>query len=187
MNAITELIINFSEMQIKAIGRNLSLPGQQMICHPASSGISVSDDNMAMLSPKSYEATVLPYNSRLAEHFGGIALHSCGNIAHNIPVQLRTPKLQQMECKACIMVKDTDTNPTTPESLRDGYQGSGVIVKVRINKKEIELLDRFLAPDFKCAVHVTGVETREESESVYQLFKERINGITASWPDPGST
>ena len=97
LNAITDLVIAFSEMQMKAIGPNLALPGHQMLCHPSWSGISVSDDNMALLSPKAYELASLPYNGRLAEHFEGIALHSCGTVAHNITVQLRTPKLRQMD------------------------------------------------------------------------------------------
>ena len=181
LNAVTDLIINFSEMQIKAIGLNLSLPGHQMICHPTWSGVSISDDNMAMLSPRSYEVAALPYNSRLAEHFGGIALHSCGSIAHNIPIQLHVPNLQQMECSSCVIAKDSDPCPNNPESLRDGYRGTGVIVKVRMHKDEIGLLDRLLAPDFKCAVHVTGVDTEEESEWVYQRFKDQINRITGGW------
>lgn len=187
MNAISDLIIAFSHMQMKEIGPNLSLPGHQMLCHPAWSGISVSDDNMAMLSPKSYEVSAVPYNSRIAEHFDGIALHSCGEIGHNISVQLRTPRLRQVECSASVIVRDSDPSPNTPESLRDGYRGSDVIVKVRINKQEVELLDRLLAPDFKCVLAVTGVETQKESEEVYRRFKERISRITATWPDPAAT
>ena len=187
MNAVTDLIIAFSEMQMEAIGQTLLLPGHQMLCHPTWRGISISDDNMAILSPKAYEVAALPYNSRIARHFDGIALHSCGEIGHNIPIQLRTPRLTQMECSACITVKDSDPRPNTPESLRDGYRGSGVITKVRISKQEIELLDRLLAPDLKCAVSVTGVETQEESERVYRQFKERISRITASWPDSQTT
>ena len=66
--------------------------------------------------------------------------------------------------------------------MLDGYRGSGVILKVRVNKAEIGLLDRLLAPDLKCAVRVTGVETQAESEAAYQRFKECIQRITASWP-----
>ena len=185
MHAITDTIIAFSEMQMEALGPVLSQPGHLMLCHPSWSGISVSDDNMAMLSPKAYEVAALPYNAKLAKHFGGIALHSCGVIGHNIPIQLRTPELQQVECSASILVRDSDPSPNKPESLRDGYRGSGVIVKVRLNKDEIELLDRLLAPDLLCAVVVTGVETQAESERVYERFKEHISHITSSWPAPG--
>ena len=181
MNAITDLIIAFSEMQKEAIGPNLLLPGHQMLCHPEWSGISLSDDNMSMLSPKVYEAAVLPYNSRISEHFGGIALHSCGKVGHNIPTLLRTPGVSQAEHAVCAIVKDSDPNPNEPESLRDGYRGSDVILKVRLHKSEVELLDRLLAPDLKCALVVTGVESQEESEEVYQRFKARASLIAEQW------
>ncbi|NLG28268.1 MAG: hypothetical protein GX557_10180 [Chloroflexi bacterium] len=181
LDAITDAIIAFSEMQIEAIGPNLALPGHQMICHPAWSGISISDDNMALLSPTAYAATCVPYNSRLARHFGGIALHSCGRVRHNIAAQLRTAGLQQMETAACISARDSDPDPNSPEHLRDGYRGSVVILKVRIHKSEVDLLDRLLAPDLRVALAVTGVETRAESEAVYARFKERSARIAATW------
>ncbi|MFH1927050.1 MAG: uroporphyrinogen decarboxylase family protein [Chloroflexota bacterium] len=183
MNAITDLTIAFSEMQTKAIGSNLSLPGHQMLCHPRWSGISLSDDNMSMVSPRVYEAAMLPYNSRISEHFGGIALHSCGKVGHNIPTLLRTPGVNQTEHGVCAIVKDSDPNPNEPESLRDGYRGSDVILKVRLNKSEIDLLDRLLASDLKCALVVTGVESQQESEKVYDRFKRRIRQITADWQE----
>jgi hypothetical protein len=181
LRAITDLIIAFSEMQMEAMGPTLVQPGHQMISLPAWKGISVSDDNMALLSPAAYAATCLPYNSRLGEHFGGIALHSCGRIRHNIPLQLQTAGLQQMECAACFLAKDSDPDPNAPEHLRAGYRGSAVILKVRIHKSEVDLLERLLAPDLKIALGVTGVETREESAQVYWRFKERIRQISARW------
>ena len=186
MNAITDLTIAFSEMQMEAIGPVLSLPGHQMLCHPRWSGISLSDDNMSMVSPKVYEAAMLPYNSRISEHFGGIALHSCGKVGHNIPMLLRTPGVNQTEHGVCAIVKDSDPNPNEPGSLRDGYRGSDVILKVRLHKSEIDLSDRLLAPDLKCALVVTGVESQEESEEVYQRFKKRIRCIVEEWPNVDS-
>lgn len=182
LDAVTELIIAFSEMQMEALGPTLIRPGHQMICHPAWSGISVSDDNMALLSPQAYAATCLPHNSRLGQHFGGIALHSCGRVGHNIALQLRTAGLLQMETAACISAKDSDPDPNAPERLRDGYRGSGVIVKVRLHKTEVGLLERLLAPDLKVALTVTGVETRDESELVYARFKREIERVSAAWP-----
>ena len=188
MNAITDTIIAYSEMQMEAIGPNLSLPGHQMLCHPAWVGLSISDDNMAILSPRAYEAAALPYNARLARHFAGLAIHSCGVIGHNIPAQLRTPHLRQMETSASVLVRDSDPSPNTPESLRDGYRGSGIILKVRINKGEIALLERLLAPDLRCALHVTGVESREEAERVYdgvQGADRADHGYVATGGDRG--
>ncbi|MCP4404761.1 MAG: hypothetical protein GY801_46610, partial [bacterium] len=89
LHAITDLIIEFSDKQMEAIGPRLSLPGHQMLCHPDFKGISISDDNMVMLSPQTYAATSLPYLQKIAAHFGGIAVHSCGNVTHNIPNLLK--------------------------------------------------------------------------------------------------
>ena len=181
MNAVTDLVITFTEMQMELLGPTIALPGHLMMCHPEFKGISVSDDNMAFLSPKAYEIGCLPYNSRIGERFGGIALHACGEIAHNIPPLLRTTNLNQAETAVCATVKDSDPCPNQPEKLRDAFRGSGIPVKVRINKDEVDLLDRLLAPDCLFALNVTGVETKEESEQVYEKFKQRIAKISADW------
>jgi uroporphyrinogen-III decarboxylase len=97
LHAITDLIIEFSEKQMEAIGPRLSLPGHQMLCHPDFKGISISDDNMVMLSPRTYEATSLPYLQKIAAHFGGIAVHSCGNVTHNIPNLLKIEGLESIK------------------------------------------------------------------------------------------
>ena len=44
LHAITDLIIEFSEKQLEAIGPRSSLPGHQMLCHSRFKGISISDD-----------------------------------------------------------------------------------------------------------------------------------------------
>ena len=45
------------------------------------------------------------------------------------------------------------------------------------------LLERLLDPALKCALVITGVESREESEQVYDAFKSRIEQLTRAWPD----
>jgi len=82
------------------------------------------------------------------------------------------------------VTKDSDPYPNTSESLRDGHRGNSVILNVRINKTEIDLLDRLL----KCALVVTGagVDSQEKSEEVYYRFKERICHIAKEWPEPES-
>jgi hypothetical protein len=182
LDRVTDLIIAFTEMQMEAIGLALIQPGHQMISLPGWRGISISDDNMAFLSPRAYAATSVPYNGRLGAHFGGVALHSCGSFKHNIPAQLHTTDLTQVECAVCYLTRAGDPNPNPPEALRDGYRGTGVLVKARLDKSEVELLDRLLAPDLKVLLQVGGIETRAEAEQVYRQFKERIARITAAWP-----
>ncbi len=173
LHAITDLIIEFSEKQMEVIGPRLSLPGHQMLCNQHFKGISISDDNMVMLSPQTYAATSLPYLQKIAAHFGGIAVHSCGNVTHNIPNLLKIEGLEQIEHAACVIDKN-DPDPTPPENIRAGYGNSGAIAKIRLHKSESCLLEKLLALGFKCVVQITGVESREESEVVYREFKEQI-------------
>ena len=37
---------------------------------------------MAVLSPKLYEQFALPYVNEISDEFGGLLIHSCGNIVH---------------------------------------------------------------------------------------------------------
>ncbi|GAK59377.1 hypothetical protein Epulo_00015 [Candidatus Vecturithrix granuli] len=174
LQAITDIIIEFSEKQMEAIGPRLSLPGHQMLCHPRFQGISVSDDNMVMLSPRTYQATSLPYLQKIAANFGGIAVHSCGNVTHNIPNLLKIEGLEQVEHAACVINK-SDPTPTPPENIQAGYGRSGVIAKIRLHKSEACLLKKLLTKDFKCVVQITGVESKAESEAVYREFKEAVS------------
>ena len=47
-------------------------------------GVFMSDDLMAILDAPLYEEFGKPYNEMISEEFGGLALHSCGNIKHNL-------------------------------------------------------------------------------------------------------
>jgi hypothetical protein len=178
MNAVTDLMIEFSELQMKAIGPHLTHPGHNMLSHVSWPGISISDDNMSFLSPKAYRVATLPYNSRLARHFGGLGVHSCGQIAHNIPLLLQTPALFEVDCH---LAASSDPNPNRPEEIRDAFRGTNVIVKVSVEKEDWALLPRLLAPGLRCVLEVYGVQTRAESDAVYARYKEEIASITATW------
>ena len=47
-------------------------------------GIFLSDDLQAVLNPELYREFAVPYNEILAKEFGGLAVHSCGKILHNV-------------------------------------------------------------------------------------------------------
>jgi len=72
MTKITQVIGDFSEMQIDAIGEELYVaPGHMMLSGSGLKGIALSDDNMAVVSPASYEVIGKPYNEMLSRRFGG--------------------------------------------------------------------------------------------------------------------
>ncbi len=85
MRMVTNLIIMFTrEMRRRA---RWFVPAHfPPVYLPDGMGISVSEDVLALLSPRLYEQFSLPYLNELSEEFGGVVVHSCGNIAHQLGV-----------------------------------------------------------------------------------------------------
>ncbi len=81
MRLVTDLIIRYVHEQ-------RSRSPEFLPCHypplwlPDGRGISISDDGLAVLSPKLYREFCLPYVNELSEEFGGVMIHSCGNFVH---------------------------------------------------------------------------------------------------------
>jgi len=84
LELVTEYTIRFLRYQMKVLQRLWSFSHMNWYI-PVDYGLRVSDDVMAILSPKHYEEFGVPYNSRLAREFDGIVVHSCGDIVHSIP------------------------------------------------------------------------------------------------------
>lgn len=93
LNLVTDVFIEFYDRQMAAI-EHPAYPGWGFPLGETGRGISMSDDNAAFLSPELYKEFCVPYNAKIAEHFNGLYLHSCGNWMHNIPVALEIPKLR---------------------------------------------------------------------------------------------
>jgi len=85
LDRITNLIISFVTEQKKAAGRAEFIPCHLQQWIPWEKGITVSEDLLSILSPQLYEEFAIPYLNRISEYFGGIFIHSCGNITHNLP------------------------------------------------------------------------------------------------------
>lgn len=101
LDVVTDFMLDFIQAQAKIVGPDRFVPN---LCHPdwlpPGLGIGVADDYLAILSPSQYEEFALPYNNRLSEAFGGIHLHSCGNIAHNYENVLKHQNLRGINCDA---------------------------------------------------------------------------------------
>jgi hypothetical protein len=83
MRMVTDLIIKF----IKELRASVPwfVPSHfPPIYLPDGKGITISEDVLALLSPKLYAEFSLPYLNELSEEFGGIVIHSCGNIEHQL-------------------------------------------------------------------------------------------------------
>lgn len=129
LSRINALIVAFSLRQIEAIGPTLlARPGHIMVSDPTWRGLSISDDNLAVVSPEIGREFCLRYDQELADAFGGLALHSCGRWQHLMPDVARMRNLVQVDCA---IHRDPDPTPNDPAAVRDAFAGSGVAVKVR--------------------------------------------------------
>jgi hypothetical protein len=79
-----------TDLTIDYIKEQRARSPQFVACHypplwlPDGQGIAISDDALAVLSPKTYEDFALPYVNEMSEEFGGIFIHSCGNFVHQL-------------------------------------------------------------------------------------------------------
>jgi hypothetical protein len=81
MRLVTDLIIRYVKAQ-------RARSPEFLPCHypplwlPDGRGLAISDDGLAVISPKLYREFCLPYVNQLSEEFGGVMIHSCGNFVH---------------------------------------------------------------------------------------------------------
>jgi hypothetical protein len=95
LSMVTEAIITFWKAQKELLGENFlgtHLYGWNWV--PEGIGITVSADSFVMVSPEFYKKFYSPYLKRLADEFGGVAVHSCGNFPQIIPVLSEEPFLR---------------------------------------------------------------------------------------------
>ena len=53
---------------------------------PKKRGVALSEDLLAVMSPTLYRTFGVPYNERISAAFGGIVVHSCGSVEHNLGI-----------------------------------------------------------------------------------------------------
>ncbi len=176
MGKITDLIIEFSKVQIERIGKELlAKPGHLMPSGTFLNGISLSDDNLAVSSPHINQKIALPFNDKISKEFGGLAVHSCGVWAHTMKLLTQYDDIYMVECA---LSKECDPNPNKPSEARDALKGSGMILKTRVggNLEEIDkILDDLAAPDLKLIVQIAYNE--EDAEKKYKFVNEKLAAI----------
>lgn len=67
---------------------------------PRVRGVALSEDLLAVLSPRLYGAFGVPYNERIAAAFGGVVVHSCGSVEHNLALLAATRGLTGVNLSA---------------------------------------------------------------------------------------
>jgi hypothetical protein len=154
LNQITDLVIEFSREQMRHIGPMLAAPGHIMASCPGGKGISLSDDNLSFCAAEFDEQFALPFNQRIGEAFGGVAIHSCGSWEHVMPSLRKFDRTYMLDCA---LSKECDPSPCAPEKVREAMSESGIIVKVRVGKQletVMDLLEKVAGPGMRLAVEI---------------------------------
>jgi hypothetical protein len=114
MEKVTEATILYVKEMFKRI-KNLYGISHEFWYVPREMGIRVSDDTAALLSPDLYREFGVKYNGMIAKEFGGIVVHSCGNVQNVVGAMMEIPGLKGLDF----------TIPQTPDwsKIRDAAAG----------------------------------------------------------------
>jgi len=172
MTCINDLIIEFSKMQQDLIGKNVAKPGHIMVSDPTLSGISISDDNLAVSSPNINEIFPLPLDQKLADAFGGLAIHSCGNWVETMKLVRNMKNVNVIDFA---LDSSCDPNPNKPEDVRDAFSGSSIVLKARFGTKEMDnILNKLFDKSLRIIVEICGTKDINEKEKAYNQVKEKL-------------
>lgn len=97
--------------------------GTHLFAHnwvPPDFGATVSADSLVMISAAFFEEFYTPHLQKIADAFGGLCIHSCGNYAGAVPALYRTPCIQGVNW----------SQMTVPQLIEAGADSSRVLVGV---------------------------------------------------------
>ena len=96
MKKITDATIGYVREQFRRI-ENLYSVSHEMWHVPREAGIRISDDTAALLSPNLYREFGVRYNGMIAEAFGGVVVHSCGDVQNVVEPMMEIPGLTGLD------------------------------------------------------------------------------------------
>ena len=99
LNVVTDSIIDYVKAQLEIISRLFTM-GHEPLYIPRDIGIRISDDTAVVFSPDAYREFGAKYNRRIAEAFGGLIWHSCGDVSAVLPVVMEIPQLRGIDVVA---------------------------------------------------------------------------------------
>lgn len=96
LEIITNTIIESIKLNLEVLDKPIPF-GPDDVDLPMGLGIHISDDMLAVLSPKLYKEFGVPYLAKISQEFGGISLHSCGKFIHNIENLAKIPNFRGID------------------------------------------------------------------------------------------
>jgi hypothetical protein len=169
--AITDVIISFTQKQSALIGQVLARPGHGFGSSRLGTGIGLSTDNLIMISPAMYADFCIADTARIGDHFGGTAIHSCGNWGKWLTAVKKIPNLTMVDGA---FSPQTDPAYNTCEEFRDALVNTGIILHARIVGEPKEVLarvKRLWAPGLKLMVG-THVQDPQAQHQLYHAIHQ---------------
>ncbi len=176
LDKITKTMVAFSKKQIELIGEIWARPGHIMTSSRGAKGISVSDDNIVMLSPDHYSEFAVPYNEILSREFGGIAIHSCGDFSKQLPSLMKTEGLLQVD--GAFMKENIDPCPNTNYQLfKETFSKSNVILHARMNENWPEVFPKLYHPDMRLVLQIPPPAPNEPADKNEKMLEKLMVNV----------
>jgi hypothetical protein len=126
---IAELLAEFTREQLALLGSTAVFPGHGFASSRVFEGLGFSDDNLLMVSEDLYRQVILPSVERLAEAFGGIAFHSCGDWSRKLRLVTSFPRIRTADGA---FTAETDPCPNPAAPFAAALPGSGLVLNARM-------------------------------------------------------
>ncbi|OHE66734.1 MAG: hypothetical protein A2001_02335 [Treponema sp. GWC1_61_84] len=96
MDKITKATIAYVREQFRRID-NLHSVSHEMWYVPREAGVRISDDTAALLSPNLYREFGVKYNNEISRAFGGVVVHSCGDVQNVVAAMMEIEGLAGLD------------------------------------------------------------------------------------------
>ena len=96
LEKVTEATILYVREMFKRM-KNLYSVSHEFPYVPKETGIRISDDTAALFSPNLYREFGVKYNAMISKEFGGIVVHSCGDVQNVVEAMVEIPGLRGLD------------------------------------------------------------------------------------------
>ena len=166
LEKVTEATIIYIREQFKRIKNLFSVGHESTIPIPRFAGVRVSDDTAALLSPAMYREFGAKYLNKLSREFGGVVVHSCGDVQYVVPAMMEIEGLKGLDF--------TMPQVMNWEAVRNAAAGKTVLT----------LRQRYWDHPIDSKSQKTSVDLAEYAMKLVETFGRRGIIIETSAPSP---
>jgi len=176
LEKVTQATILYIREQFRRI-KNLFSVSHESICPvPRFAGVRVSDDTAALLSPDMYREFGVRYNSLISREFGGIVVHSCGDVQYVVPAMMEIEGLKGLDFTIPqVMNWEAVRNAAAGKTvlcLRHRYWDHGKDAKVDLAEYSAKLVETF---GRKGVIIETSAPTADEARALGEKLHQRLS------------